>query len=338
MKTIACLKDNHDMRVAMTPTDAKKYVQMGFNVCIEKNAGKKADYLDEMYETEGVEIKDRKELLKSDIILSVQGLDEKTEGLQFSINGKSGIVLSHLPRITRAQSMDVLSSQNNLAGYQAVIEGAMLSKRVMPLMMTSAGTIKPLRVLILGAGVAGLQAVATAKRLGAIVSVFDVRAAVKEQVESLNAKFIEVDYQESGEASGGYAKEMSEGYKKAQNEAIKNALKNIDIVITSALIPGKKAPILLTNDMVDVMKPYSVIVDLAGESGGNCEKSEWKKTVITENKVKIFCPKNILDHVARNASDFYSKNIYNFISTLFDKEKQEWKKEDELFSACFKSE
>jgi NAD(P) transhydrogenase subunit alpha len=223
--------------------------------------------------------------------------------------------LELLPRISRAQSMDVLSSQSNLAGYRAVIDAVALLGKAVPMMMTAAGTVAPAKALVLGAGVAGLQAIATAKRLGAVVSAFDVRPAVKEQVESLGAKFVEVPAEESGETQGGYAKEMSEDYKRKQAQLIHDTIIKQDIVITTALIPGKAAPILITEDMVKGMKPGSVIVDLAAQAGGNCPLTELDAAV-EKHGVTLVGYGNMPSRVAADASQLYARNLYNFISTL----------------------
>jgi H+-translocating NAD(P) transhydrogenase subunit alpha len=228
--------------------------------------------------------------------------------------------------------MDVLSSQSNLAGYRAVIEAANTFERAFPMMMTAAGTIAPARVLILGAGVAGLQAIATAKRLGAIVSVFDVRAAAKEQVESLGATFVEVDSQETGEASGGYAKEMSDDYKARQAAKIKEVLQKSDIAISTALIPGKPAPRLITADMIAGMKPGSVIVDLAVEAGGNCEGSELGK-IVEKNGVKIVGYANMPGRIPTDASAVYARNLLNLLTLCVDKGALTIPWEDEIVQA-----
>jgi len=248
----------------------------------------------------------------------------------------TAFALEFVPRITRAQSMDVLSSQSNLAGYRAVVEAAYEFDRAFPLMMTAAGTITAARVLIIGAGVAGLQAIATARRMGAIVSAFDVRAAAKEQVESLGASFVEVESKESGEGSGGYAKEMSEAYKKAQAEKLHEVLKTQDIVITTALIPGRPAPTLISEKMVADMKVGSVIVDLAIEAGGNCALSK-PGISFTKNGVKIVAHPNMPSRIAYNASQLYAKNVFNFLSLMIDKESKALKIDfgDEIIkSAC----
>jgi NAD(P) transhydrogenase subunit alpha len=228
-----------------------------------------------------------------------------------------------VPRITRAQAMDVLSSQANLAGYRAVLEASVAFGRALPMMMTAAGTIAPARVLVMGAGVAGLQAIATARRLGAIVSATDVRLAAKEQVESLGASFLTVDVEamKQMETAGGYAKEMGEDFARRQREHTTEALKKIDIVICTALIPGRKAPVLITKDMIGVMRPGSVIVDLAVEQGGNAEGSKPGETVVTENGVTILGQLNIPSHIAVDASQLYAKNLLAFLGLIIDKDK-----------------
>lgn len=333
----------HETRVALTPDIAKKISELGFSVVIEKGAGTDAGYLDEHYENAGIIVEnDRNKILSnSDYIVAVSPLgvnDIKQIKAGSTLLGmvKPGLhgelfthynskklttfALGMLPRITRAQTMDVLSSQSNLAGYRAVIEGATLFGRALPLMMTAAGTIPAARVLVLGAGVAGLQAIATAKRLGAIVSAFDVRAAAKEQVQSLGATFVEVDASETGDGEGGYAKEMSDAYKAAQMQKLASVMKTQDIVITTALIPGKTAPVLITADMVKTMRTNSVIIDLASESGGNCALSEHGKMVV-KHGVKINAPGNILSGIAADASQLYARNTLAFlkgVSTFSD--------------------
>jgi len=227
--------------------------------------------------------------------------------------------LELLPRITRAQSMDILSSQANLAGYKAVLEAFSLFKKAIPMMMTAAGTVPAAKVLIIGAGVAGLQALATAKRLGALVFATDVRAASKEQVESLGGKFLTVEGSENLETAGGYAKEASQDFKNKQEELLKETLKKIDIIICTALIPGKKAPLIIKEEMIDVMQPGSIIYDLAAIQGGNTALTEVDKT-IERNGVKILGERNILNKLPVTASNLYAKNIFNFISNLYDKE------------------
>ncbi len=338
---IVALKESmaNEKRVAITPEITKKYVELGYQIALESDAGKDAGYVNSAYEKCGASIeKDRQALLeKADIVLCAAPLDQKdikslkkdalligllkphqnSDALPLLEKSKTtSFSLELLPRITRAQTMDVLSSQSNLAGYKAVVDAASEFGRAFPLMMTAAGTIAAARVLILGAGVAGLQAIATAKRLGAIVSAFDVRTAAKEQVQSLGATFIEVETQESGDAVGGYAKEMSETYKQAQADKLAEVVKNQDIIITTAQIPGKPAPVLITAAMVKSMKPGSVIIDLAAESGGNCADTVWGKTLV-KNGVIVIGPANILSRIAGDASQLYSRNLFNFIKNLF---------------------
>jgi NAD(P) transhydrogenase subunit alpha len=349
---IAVLKEtaNYEHRVAISPETVKKFVEMGFNVCIEKDAGVTAAISDAEYVAAGARVSSvpLELLADANILLKVQpgNIDTKNDLNEFKLLPEHAIVIGMLapydnkqaietynnkkiscfamefvPRITRAQTMDVLSSQSNLAGYKAVIEGANEFGKIFPMLMTAAGTISPTRVLVLGAGVAGLQAIATAKRLGAIVSAFDVRAAAKEQVESLGASFIEVTSSDNLETTGGYAKETSDEYRNKQQALIGEALKKIDIVICTALIPGKKAPQLITEEMLANIKPGSVIVDLATASGGNCARSE-KDKIITHEGIKIIGHSNMPARVANDASKLYAKNLYNFISLLYDKETQ----------------
>ncbi|MBU2089018.1 MAG: Re/Si-specific NAD(P)(+) transhydrogenase subunit alpha [Alphaproteobacteria bacterium] len=350
-----------ETRVAASVDTVKKLILLGLEVVVEKGAGVEAAVTDEAYKAAGATIaKDAKATLeKADIVLKVQrptGSDEKIDEIALM---KQGAVLccilnayndkplvealaakkittfgmEFVPRITRAQSMDVLSSQSNLAGYKAVLDGASEFGRAFPMMMTAAGTIPPARVMIMGVGVAGLQAIATARRLGAIVSATDVRAATKEQVESLGATFVMVDSEEAkqAETAGGYAKEMSEEYKKQQAALIAETLKKQDMAICTALIPGRKAPILITAEMVASMKPGSVIVDLAVEQGGNCELSEPGK-VVNKNGVKIVGHLNVPGRIAVDASQLYAKNLLNFVTLLIDKDSKALKidLEDEI--------
>lgn len=338
------------MRVAGSPDTVKKYKAMGFEVAVEKGAGEGSSFTDAAYEAAGAAIApDAKSALSgAGLVLKVQRPMSKDEGVdEFALLPKDALLMCVLnalsdaktvqgcaaagvtafamelmPRISRAQSMDVLSSQSNLTGYRAVLEGAYAYAKAFPMMMTAAGTIVPAHVCVLGAGVAGLQAIATAKRLGAVVSAFDVRPAVKEQVQSLGATFIEVPVQEDGEAKGGYAKEMSEDYKKKQAELLAERVKKEDIVICTALIPGRKAPVLVTEAMVKSMKPGSVIVDLASESGGNCELCEAGKAV-EKHGVKIIGYFNFPSRIASDASALYAKNLLKFVEELYDREKKE---------------
>ena len=341
----------NEKRVAATPDTVKKFIAMGLNVNIEKGAGITAAITDHEYEEAGANILDdaQRVLENADIVLKVNKpigpkdkdgskLDEvkllksgsilvslmepyKDRDL-ISLIAKQNITcfaLELIPRITRAQTMDVLSSQSNLAGYKAVIEASTTYGKAFPMMMTAAGTVPPAKCLVMGAGVAGLQAIATARRLGAVVSASDVRPAAKENVESLGAKFIAVEDEEfkQAETSGGYAKEMSDEYKKKQTELIANTVAKQDIIICTALIPGKPAPVLLTPEMVDTMKPGSVIVDLAVEQGGNCPLSEPNK-VVDRSGVQIIGCTNLASRVAIDASALFAKNLLNFVTPLIN--------------------
>ncbi|MDM7947925.1 MAG: Re/Si-specific NAD(P)(+) transhydrogenase subunit alpha [Oceanibaculum nanhaiense] len=338
-----------ETRVAASPDTVKKLIDLGLDVVVEKGAGQAAAMTDEAYKAAGATIaKDTKSALeKADIVLKVQrptGSDEKIDEVallkegavllcilnayndrplldQLAARKVATFGMEFVPRITRAQSMDVLSSQSNLAGYKSVLDAAAEFGRAFPMMMTAAGTIPPARVMIMGVGVAGLQAIATARRLGAIVSATDVRAATKEQVESLGATFVMVDSEEAkqAETAGGYAKEMSEEYKKQQAALIAETLKKQDIAICTALIPGRKAPTLITEAMVKSMKPGSVIVDLAVEQGGNCEASEPGK-VVQKHGVTIVGHLNVPGRLPVDASALYAKNLLNFVTLLIDKE------------------
>ncbi|HJT06712.1 MAG TPA: NAD(P) transhydrogenase subunit alpha, partial [Stellaceae bacterium] len=251
-------------------------------------------------------------------------LQQRADVDAYAKAGITAFAMELIPRITRAQSMDVLSSQANLAGYRAVLDAATEFGRALPMMMTAAGTIPPARVLVMGAGVAGLQAIATARRLGGVVSATDVRFAAKEQVESLGASFLAVDLEamKAMETKGGYAKEMGEDFARRQREHVTEALRKIDIVICTALIPGRKAPVLITQQMVAALRPGSVIVDLAVEQGGNVEGSELGKTVKTANGVAIIGHANVPSRIAVDASQLYAKNLLAFLALIIDKEKQ----------------
>ncbi|KZB61137.1 NAD(P) transhydrogenase subunit alpha [Thalassospira lucentensis] len=338
-----------EKRVAVTPDTVKKLIGLGFDVAIEAGAGTDAAIPDDRFADAGATIaKTMKTTVKdADVILKVRPpvVDGKTDELaaykkgaavialldpydrkdlieKMAVAGVSSFAMELMPRISRAQSMDVLSSQSNLAGYRAVLDAAHEFGRIYPMMMTAAGTLPPARIVVVGAGVAGLQAIATAKRLGAVVSAFDVRPAVKEQVQSLGGTFIEVeDDAADGETAGGYAKEMSDEYKAKQAAKLKEVLAKTDIVITTALIPGRPAPEIVTADMVAGMKPGSVIIDLAAERGGNVAGAKLGETVVTANGVKIIGPENITSSVATDATAMYAKNLLNFITLSVDKEK-----------------
>jgi NAD(P) transhydrogenase subunit alpha len=333
---------NHEKRIAITPEIAKKYLSLEFEVSLVENYGLHLGYDDEKYKQFGVNIiKDEKEILnKSDIIVQVALLsDEKITlvnenqtlvGAFNPYDNKDKIEnlvkkninlfsLELLPRITRAQSMDILSSQANLAGYKAVIESFAKFEKAIPMMMTAAGTVPAAKVLVVGAGVAGLQAIATAKRMGAIVFATDVRTASKEQVESLGGKFLTVEGAENLETEEGYAKEASEDFKKKQEELLGETLKKIDIVICTALIPGKKAPVIIKENMINNMQTGSVIYDLAAIQGGNTAFTEVDK-IIDKGGVRIMGETNILNKLPITASNLYAKNVFNFVTNLYDKE------------------
>ena len=344
-------------RVSITPDCVKSINKIGFSVHVESNAGANAAFSDNDYKNAGAKIEKNLKALYKDakIVTKVQRPSKFKKINEFSfINPSSNILgliypdkfkdnfnllkkskanvfaLELMPRISRAQSMDVLSSQSNLAGYKAVIDSASMYNKAFPLMMTSAGTVAPAKILIIGAGVAGLQAVATAKRLGAVVFVFDVRTATKEQVESLGGNFIAVENQESGETKEGYAREMSASYKKKQAKLLDEHLKKMDIVITTALVPGKPAPKILSRKMVDQMKDGSIVMDLASEFGGNCDLTKHGK-VIEYNSKKIVGPNNLSASVAQDASRLYSKNILNFlVNSSKDGKFTDFNWEDEL--------
>ncbi|MGB1036225.1 MAG: Re/Si-specific NAD(P)(+) transhydrogenase subunit alpha, partial [Candidatus Puniceispirillales bacterium] len=270
------------------------------------------------------------------VISLMEPYSDTDTGAMLSDAGVTGYALELVPRITRAQSMDVLSSQANLAGYRAVLEASAVFTRAFPMMMTAAGTVPPAKVLVMGAGVAGLQAIATAKRLGAVVSATDVRPAVKEQVESLGGKFVAVEDEEfkAAETSGGYAKEMSDSYKAKQAQLIADTIKTQDIIITTALIPGRPAPVLVTEDMVKSMKPGSVIVDLAVEQGGNCPLSE-AGGVTVKHGVTLVGYTNIAGRLPEVASSLYAKNVLNFLTNLWDEETKSLKSDsdDEIITS-----
>ena len=342
---VGSIKENLtiEKRVSITPESAKNIIALGLKVYVEKNYATHLGIQDNEYEDVGVETKDSSEILKfSNLITKVNCpsddeislLKEKTIliGMLNPSKNKNQIdkiiskeiklfSLELLPRITRAQSMDVLSSQSNLAGYRAVIDCVAEFEKAVPMMMTAAGTVPAAKILVIGAGVAGLQAIATAKRLGAIVSATDVRAASKEQVESLGGKFLTVDQSEDMETAGGYAKETSEDYKKKQSEMIKEALKRNDIVICTALIPGKPAPRILTENLVKNMKAGSIVYDLAAEQGGNSAFSEPGKINLIDG-IKIIGVKSLMNSLPLTASNLYAKNLFSFIRNLYSKEKK----------------
>ncbi len=345
-----------EKRVSLTPEAVKNILGLGLKICIEKDYAIHLGIKDQDYIKAGAEIKESAEqVLKScDLLIKVNCPDQmEIKNLKENIilvgmlnpsKNKNNIKeilkknlsifsLELLPRITRAQSMDVLSSQSNLAGYRAVIDCVNEFEKAVPMMMTAAGTVPAAKVLVIGAGVAGLQAIATAKRLGAIVSATDVRAASKEQVESLGGKFLNVEQSEDMETSGGYAKEASDDYKKKQAIMMQEALKKNDIVICTALIPGKPAPRILTEDLVKLMKPGSIIYDLAAEQGGNSAFSEAGKINLIEG-IKIIGIKNLMNRLPLTASSLYAKNLFSFIRNLYSREKKNFNinLEDEIIS------
>jgi H+-translocating NAD(P) transhydrogenase subunit alpha len=341
---IVSVLENQDIekRIAITPEIAKKYVSLGIEVTLSKNYGAHLGIQDKNYTEIGVVISENdKEIINSaDIIVQLSlPIDDKIslikenqtligvlnpynneEKIQSLVKKKINVLsLELLPRITRAQSMDILSSQANLAGYKAVLESFSYFEKAIPMMMTAAGTIPAAKVLVVGAGVAGLQAIATAKRMGAIVFATDVRMASKEQVESLGGKFLTIEGAENLETEGGYAKEASDDFKKKQEDLLGETLKKIDIVICTALIPGRKAPIIIKENMINNMQAGSVIYDLAAIQGGNTAFTKVDK-IIEKNGVKIMGDSNILNKLSTSASNLYAKNVFNFVSNLYDKE------------------
>ncbi|MBP8791561.1 MAG: Re/Si-specific NAD(P)(+) transhydrogenase subunit alpha [Lutibacter sp.] len=349
---IGVLKETQkgEKRVSISPNIAKQLIASGFEVLVEEEAGFASSYQNSNYEEAGTQIVKRDVIFKeADILIKINPFDaedlalvNKSQVLMSQLyhksspelleaiakTGATAFSMDAMPRISRAQDMDVLSSQNNLAGYKAVILGANEMTRIFPLMMTAAGTITPSKVLIYGIGVAGLQAIATAKRLGAVVEATDIRTETKEQAESLGAKFIMVD--NTGEESeGGYAKEASDDYARRQKEAVNKSLFQADLVITTAMVPGRKAPVLISTEQVSQMKNGAVIIDLAAAQGGNCESSKMNETII-ENGVKIIGTTIAPESVSTNASDLYAKNMLNFINHLTENNEFKWDLEEEI--------
>ncbi|HXQ64933.1 MAG TPA: Re/Si-specific NAD(P)(+) transhydrogenase subunit alpha [Alphaproteobacteria bacterium] len=348
---IAIVKERREgeKRVAATPETAKRFAGLGLEVVVEQAAGSAASFPDEAYRQAGAAIAESAAaaLKDADIVLKVQRPQSAAEGNDelalmkrgalliamlspygererieaYAAAGISAFAMELMPRISRAQSMDVLSSQANLAGYKAVLDAGVQFGKAFPMMMTAAGTVAPAKVIVMGVGVAGLQAIATARRLGAVVSGYDVRPAVKEQVQSLGASFVEVDAAatKGAETAGGYAKEMSEEYKQKQAAVLRETLKKQDIAITTALIPGRPAPVLISEEMVKEMKPGSVIVDLAVEAGGNCPLSE-PGQVVVKHGVTIVGYTNYPSRIAVDASALYARNLYNFLAPFAKKE------------------
>ena len=346
---IAIVKERRafERRVAASPDAVKQLKGQGLEIVVETGAGEGAFFVDAAYEAAGATIAgdEAAALADADVVLKVQRplpeelplikrgavligllapLEHRDEVQTYAEAGISAISMELVPRITRAQTMDVLSSQANLAGYKAAVDAAAAFGRAMPMMMTAAGTIKAARVLVMGAGVAGLQAIATSRRLGGVVFATDVRAAAKEQVESLGATFLMVDEEamKGAETAGGYAREMGEDFQRRQRQLITDALRRIDIVICTALIPGRRAPVLLTREMLDVLVPGSVVADLAVESGGNVEGSQPEETIVTSGGVRIIGYANAPAHIPVDASLLYARNLSALLALLIDKEKQ----------------
>jgi len=349
---IGILKETQkgDKRVAITPQIAKQLIGKGFEIRVEEDAGSSSNYKNSDYSKAGAPIRSKEDIFKkADVLIKINPFDNnelkklkkgqiiiaqlfhKSHPNDMEIISKQGATafsMDAMPRISRAQDMDVLSSQNNLAGYKAVILGAYEMTKIFPLMMTAAGTITPSRVLIYGVGVAGLQAIATAKRLGAVVEATDIRLETKEQTESLGAKFITVE-NEGEKSEGGYAKEASKGYAKRQKEAVNQSLFKADLVITTAMVPGRRSPVLITKEQVEQMKNGAVIIDLAAAQGGNCELSKMNKTIV-KNGVKIIGTTISPESVSTNASDLFAKNMYNYIVHLTEGDKFKWDLEEQI--------
>ena len=345
---VGCPKESYpgETRVAVSPAVVPALEKLGLKVVVESGAGEASGYTDDAYREAGATVGSRSDAFGAEIVVQVRAVGAYQEGPAPDLaNVRSGVVivgqcnslaepepmkalaekgattfaLELVPRITRAQSMDVLSSQASIAGYKAVLMAADALPKLFPMMSTAAGTIQPAKVLVMGAGVAGLQAIATARRLGAVVSAYDIRAVVKEQIESLGAKFVELDLPEQDmETSGGYAKEQSEEFLAKQREELGKVIAENDVVITTAQVPGKKAPVLVTEDMVAAMVPGSVIVDLAAEQGGNVEGSVAGETVTTDNGVTIVGPKNVPGTVQKDSSQVYAKNVQTFLKEIID--------------------
>ena len=356
----AKLGDNVEARVSATPDTVKAYVAAGHAVTVVKGAGAPANFADALYKEAGASISatNAAAAKSADLVMSITGRDakfvaglKKGAGITGLMNptdnpkyaaaaakaGVTAFALEYIPRISRAQSMDILSSQSNLSGYRAVVEGASIYGRAMPMMMTAAGTVAPAKCFIMGVGVAGLQAIATARRLGAVTTATDVRPATKEQVASLGAKFIAVENEEfkAAETAGGYAKQMSPEYQKLQAELTASHIAKQDIVITTALIPGRDAPVLVTKAMLETMRPGSVLVDLAAERGGNVEGCEPGKIVTTKNGVKIVGLLNWPSRLASDASNMFARNLKNFLPLVTAEDGSyapDW--EDDIIKGC----
>jgi len=346
-----------ELRTALVPQNAKKFVQLGLSIVVESGSGVASGFTDAMYEEVGAKIsQDKAEVLAGDLVMRVRKpsiselqlvkkeavnisfldpFNEKELVQDMATRGIQGISMEMIPRSTRAQKMDALSSQANLAGYVTVIQAAFHSPKIFPMMMTPAGTIAPGRVFIIGAGVAGLQAIATAKRLGARVEAFDTRPVVAEQVQSLGAKFLDIDLGEVGQTDQGYAKELTAEQVELQREGQKQVIGQSDVLITTAQVFGRPAPQIVGLDMVEAMKPGSVVVDMAVESGGNVEGSVLDEVVDVDG-VKIIGQGNLPSEVARNASEMYSNNLFNLVSEFWDEEQKALllDPDDEIIQSC----
>ena len=345
-----------ERRVALVPEVVKKLAGSGLDVVVERGAGAEASITDGSFEEAGATLTDDAATVwQSDVVVKVAPPNAEevvrlgresvligflqpltnADGIRaLAASGATAFALEAVPRISRAQSMDALSSQSNIAGYRAALMGAQEMGRFYPMLMTAAGTIRPATVLVLGAGVAGLQAIATARRLGAVVQGFDVRSAVKEQVESLGAKFLEFDLGGDLEGEGGYAKELTAEQQARQQELMAEAIGKVDVVITTALVPGRRAPILVTEQAVKLMKPGSVVIDLAGEAGGNCELTEPGQTVIRHD-VKIVAPLNVPSSMAEHASQLYARNIEALLGLMVEEGSLKLDFDDEVIAgAC----
>jgi NAD(P) transhydrogenase subunit alpha len=344
---LAVLKERHgaETRVAATPETVKKLVALGLQVAVESGAGEHASLPDQMFADAGAEIAPdaaaalsgagvvfavqtpepdvRREIPRGALLVCIAGADSGLVG-EMAEAGVDVAAMELLPRITRAQAMDVLSSQANLAGYRAVIEGAFAFERGFPMMMTAAGTIPPARVFVVGAGVAGLQAIATARRLGAIVSATDVRPAAKEEIKSLGGTYVGVEDEESkaAQTAGGYAREMSDAFRQKQAELMLTTVAKNDLVICTALVMGRKAPVIITQQMVDGMRPGSVIVDIAADAGGNCAATVPGENIVTPNGVRVLGFNNWPGRIPVAASSLYARNLLTFLTTFWDKEAQ----------------
>ena len=348
---IGVIKEAEDNRVAIIPSSVKKLKSLGFECIVEQGAGSNAFFPDLAFKEEGASISDRTAVIKhSDILVSIHPLDlasyklckkdvllvsmfapfnDKDIEKELSELGLKALSLDMIPRSTLAQSMDVLSSMASVAGYKSILEASNILPRYIPMMITAAGSIKPARILILGAGVAGLQAIATAKRLGAIVEAFDTRSAAKEEVESLGAKFIEVEGAVEDKGAGGYGVEQSEDFIKRQRAEVQNRAMNADIIVTTAQVRGRKAPILVPKETVAKMKQGSVIVDLASSTGGNCELSK-DKELINHNGVWILGNSNLAGKLPQDSSTLFSNNIFNLLKHIYAAEDKRLNPEDPI--------